>query len=175
MKKIYCIRSAKAEDFSTGLCDYERSLNKKGRKQCETIGSYLLLRNIEPDIVLSSCALRAQESALKLLENYSFAGEQYFLEELYFKPYEALLDIIMVQDNALSNMFVIGHTPQLNELVNHLSVEAIGHLDHMSVVALEFDIESWSEIQTTKAKVAFHIYPKQFKYYMPRQMQRDLT
>jgi len=175
MKEIYLIRHAKAEDFSEGLSDFERSLKKKGLKDIQTIGSYLALQGISPDVILSSCAMRAQESALKLAERLSFKGVQYFLEELYYAPYEDVLNIIMAQEKSCEKLFIIGHNPQLNELINALSKEFISKVPTMGVVALRFDIDEWSELEKTKGSLEFFIYPKQFKYYMPRQIRTTLS
>ncbi len=174
MKKIYLIRSAKAEDFSQGLSDYERSLRKKGLKDIKTMGSYLSFQGISPDIILSSCALRAQETTTKLAETLHFKGMKYFLKELYFLPYEEVLKIIMAQDEEHDNIFIVGHNPQLIELVNTLSSDFISNMPSMGVVALSFDINEWSEIEDVKGTIEFFITPKQFKHYIPQQIRATL-
>jgi phosphohistidine phosphatase len=174
MKKIYFIRHAKAENFSEGISDFERGLRKKGIKDIETIGSYLALQEISFDLLLSSYALRAQQTAVSLAERLSFCGEQHFLEELYFSSFEEVLNIITVQDDCYESIAIVGHNPQLNELTNRLSGEFIQKIPAMGVVALEFDIQEWSEIQECKGRVDFFIYPKQFKYYMPKQIRSTL-
>jgi len=175
MKEIYLIRHAKAEDFSEGLSDFERSLKKRGLKDIQTIGSYLALQGISPDVILSSCAMRAQETAVGLAQKLSFGGITYFLEELYYAPYEDVLNIIMAQEKSCEKLFIVGHTPQLNELINILSKEFVSKIPTMSVVALSFDIDEWSELEKTKGDLEFFIYPKQFKYYMPRQIRTTLA
>jgi len=175
MKEIYLIRHAKAENFSEGLSDFERSVKKKGFKDIQTIGSYLALQGISPDAILSSCAMRAQESAVALAERLSFEGVKYFLEELYYAPCEDVFNIIMAQEKSCEKLFIIGHNPQLNELTNLLSKEFISKIPTMGVVALSFDIDDWSEIATIKGNLNFFIYPKQFEYYMPRQIRTTLS
>jgi len=175
MKEIYLIHHAKAEDFSEGLSDFERSLKKKAFKDIQTIGSYLALQGISPDVILSSCAMRAQETAVMLAEKLSFQGVKHFLEELYYAPYEDALNIIMAQDKSCERLFIIGHNPQLNELVNSLSKEYISKIPSMGVVSLHFDISEWSEIKSVKGNIDFFLYPKQFKYYMPRQIRTKLS
>jgi len=175
MKKIYFIRHAKAEDFSEGVSDFERTLKKRGLKDIKTIGSYMALHNISPDVILSSCAMRAEQTTLELAKKVDFDGKKYFLKELYYAPYEEILNIIMIQENSDDSMFVIGHNPQLNELLNSLSSQHIKKIPTMGVIALSFDIESWSEIEDVKGELDFFIYPKQFRYYMPQQIRTKLT
>jgi phosphohistidine phosphatase len=175
MKEIYLIRHAKAEDFSNKVEDFERGLKKRGLKDIQTIASYMALQDISPDVVLSSCAMRAQESTLKLLERVAFKGVTHYLQELYYAPYEDVLNIIMAQDSAFEKMFIVGHNPQLNELVNHLSSSCISKIPTMGVVALRFDIEEWSELKAGSGVLDFFIYPKQFRYYMPKQIRTTLA
>ena len=175
MKKLYLIRHAKAEDFLEGVSDFERTLKKRGLKDIEMIGSYMALQGISPDVILSSCAIRAEQTALGLAEKLDFDGEKYFLEELYYASNKDLLNIIMAQEESCESMFVVGHNPQLNELVNTLSCEHINKIPTTGVVALSFDIEHWSELENVKGKLDFFIYPKQFRYYMPKQIRTTLT
>jgi phosphohistidine phosphatase len=174
MKKLYLIRDAKAEPFSRGLSDFERSLRKKGIKELKSIASYLMLRGITVDVILSSCALRAQQTTLLLSEAISFEGQKHFLEELYYPPYDEILSIIMAQDSSVTSLFVVGHDPYLSELVNNLSVESVAKIPPAGVVALEFDIDEWSELKRNKGSIEFFIFPKQFKYYMPKQIRAKL-
>jgi len=175
MKKIYLIASAKAEDFSAVTEDYERAICKQGYKDINTIGSYLLLRGISPDIIFSSYALRAQQTAVELADRLKFNGVKYFLEELYYSPYSDLVNIIKVQDNMMESIFIIGHNPQLNVVCNYFAVQKIAKIPSMGIVSLIFDTNNWSEVEQNKGNLDFFIYPKQFKYYMPKQIQAVLA
>jgi phosphohistidine phosphatase len=174
MKTLYFIRHAKAKNFEIGESDFERTLSKKGHKDIKTIGSYLKLRGISPDRVLCSCALRAQESATELMEILEFQGHIDYLEQLYMTSIEEITEIIGVQDDTIGSMFVIGHHPYLTEFVNTLSQEHIAKIPSMGVVCINFDIKSWKEIATCKGELEFFIFPKQFKYYMPKQIRATL-
>jgi phosphohistidine phosphatase len=174
VKKIYFIRDAKAKEFTQDTSDFERELRKKGYKELQTIASYLMLRGIKPDVILSSCALRAQQTALFLSQSLCFDGEQLFLEELYYPPYNDIVSIIMAQERSCDVLFIIGHAPYITELTNSFCSESIGKMPPSSVAALHFEIEDWSEIGERKASLDFFIYPKQFKYYMPKQIRATL-
>jgi phosphohistidine phosphatase len=175
MKEIYLIRHAKSEDFLEGMRDYERDITQKGLKDIETIGSYLALRGISPDVIFSSCAMRAQESTLELAKRLSFSGKKYFLEELYYAPYENIVNILLELDASVNTIFIIGHNPQLNYLANRLSSEHIFKIPTMGVISLKFAIDSWSELEEAKGDLEFFIYPKQFRYYMPKQIRAHLA
>ena len=171
MKTLYIIRHAKSGWSQPDTRDFERPLSKRGKKDLNTIGSYLALRGICPDVILSSCALRAQQTADILAKKINFDGEKHYLEALYLSSLEDLREIIMIQENGVDTMFIVGHNPQLHELVNSFIDEHINKLPTLGVVAINFDISSWSDIENVKGKLNFFIFPKQFKYYMPRQIR----
>jgi len=174
MKRLYLIRNAHAGWDEPGSSDYEREISEEGRKSIKTIGSYLLLRGIVPDLILSSCTLRAQETADGLAEILEFGGSRYYLDELYLTPSERIREIIAVQDREVERLFVVAHTPPLHELANSMMDEHLSKFPHLGVTAIDFDIEEWSEVEEKRGKLDFFIYPKQFEYFMPRQIRAHL-
>ena len=174
MKTLYLIKHAKSDWSVPGESDMERGLTKKGLKDINTMGSYLSLRGVVPDTILSSCALRAQETSNILADKIEFSGPKYYLQELYLSSAELIKEIVMAQDDQFSKMFIVGHNPQLSELVFMLSSEHVSKMPSLGIVAMEFDIQEWNELDEKQGKVEFFINPKQFKYYMPKQIRTVL-
>jgi len=171
MKVLYLIRHAKAGWSVPNTSDVERTISKKGEKDINTMGSYLALRGVKPELILSSCALRAQQTTDLLAQKISFDGEKHYLKELYLTALEEIREIISIQDSDINTMFIVGHNPQLHELANSLMDEHISKFPSLGIIAINFDIDEWSEISQDKGKIDFFIFPKQFKYYMPRQIR----
>jgi len=139
------------------------------------MGSYLTLRGIMPELILSSCALRAQQTADLLADKIAFGGERYYLQELYLASVEAIMEIVSIQDDTVQSMFIVGHNPQLHELVNSLMDEHISKFPSLGIVAVNFNIDHWDEIREVTGEMDFFIFPKQFKYYMPKQIRSYLA
>jgi phosphohistidine phosphatase len=149
-------------------------LTNKGRKDINTIGSYLQLRGILPDLVISSCSIRTQETADGLADKLEFEGPRYYLKELYLTQPKTLKETLMMQENHLDSILIVGHNPQVTEFAKILTEGDISKIPSLGVVAINLDIEEWSEIEDAKGEVDFFIYPKQFKYYMPKQIRAVL-
>jgi len=150
-------------------------LTKKGRKSVETIGSYLKLRGVCPDAMLSSCALRAQETADLLAKKLEFEAPVSYLRELYFTDTQTLKEMVSMQEGTIDTLFVIGHNPQITDMANLLIGEHISKIPTMGVAAINFEIEEWSEIKQIKGELDFFIYPKQFQHYIPNQIRSILS
>jgi phosphohistidine phosphatase len=168
------IRHAKSSWKDIDASDFERGLTKKGRKHIETIGSYLKLRGVLPDHILSSCAVRTQETADLLAKKLEYDGQTEYLQELYFTDTETLKEILLMQDDTFDTVFVIGHNPQITDMANMLIDEHISKIPTMGVVAINFEADSWNELIHTEGKLDFFIYPKQFQYYVPKQIRAIL-
>ena len=171
IKTLYLIRNAKSDWNDIGASDFERGITKKGKKDMETMSSYLFLKNVIPDIILSSCSLRAQQTTDILVDKLNYSDKVEYLQELYYTPTQTLFELIAMQDAAYETVFVVGHNPQLTDIANLLIDEHISKIPSSGIVSINFDIQEWSEIVYKKGVVDFFIIPKQFKYYVPKQIR----
>ncbi len=138
------------------------------------MSSYLSLQKFKPDLILTSLALRAQITAVKLAEELNYEGRIHYMEELYSSRPEKLMNVLTLQDDIYESIFLIGHNPELTEFANFLIEENFSKMPTLGVLALNLDIDSWVEIGERCAEVDFFIQPKQFKYYMPKQIRTTL-
>ncbi|MEN8146965.1 MAG: histidine phosphatase family protein [Campylobacterota bacterium] len=174
MKTLYLIRHAKSDWQDPGSSDFERGLTQKGLKDIKTMGSYLKLRGTSPDLVIASCSLRTQETADALADMLDYEGPRHYLQELYLTPPETLKETLMLEENNFESIMVVSHNPQVTDLANMLTDEHISKIPTLGIVAINFNIEEWSELEDAEGEIDFFITPKQFKYYMPKQIRATL-
>lgn len=142
----------------------------------ETMSSYMALRKIKPDLILSSCALRAQLTADGLAKKIRYSNHIHYMDELYLTRPEMALNVLSTQEDRYQSIFFIGHNPTLTELVNILIKDEFTKFPTLGIFALKLDIDSWKDINEVRnAEVDFFIFPKQFKYYVPKQIRAVLT
>ncbi len=139
------------------------------------MGSYLALRGIVPDLILSASSLRAQRTADELASRLDYEGRIHYLKELYRVFPETVLEVLSLQDDDCSELFVIAHNPELSEIANLLTQDHFGKIPALGIISIRFDIDNWAELlENTKGETDFFIYPKQFHYYMPKQIRATL-
>ncbi len=156
--------------------DFLRGLSKRGLHDLETMGSYMALRKIKPDLMLSSCALRTQLTADALAEKIGYSDRILYMDELYLTRLEMVLNVLSTQEDKHESMFFIGHNPALTELVNMFINDDFTKFPTLGIFALKLDIDSWKEIVDVRnAEIDFFIFPKQFKYYIPKQIRTTLV
>ncbi len=174
MKKLYLIKNARSSWDEPGLGDIERGITSRGREEIRTLGSYLRLRDIRPDILLSSCAYRAQQTGDLLAEEIGYEGDKHYLQELYMTPPERIREILSAQAPEYESVFLIGHSPQIHELANSLMDEHLRRFPALGIAAIDLEIDDWSELEDRCGRLDFFIYPEMFEHYMPRQIRAHL-
>jgi phosphohistidine phosphatase len=138
------------------------------------MSSYVALSQIEPDLVLSSCALRAQMSIDAIINKLEYSGKIHYMNELYMEKPKTLLNVITLQDDQYDKMMIMGHNPELTELANLFLKEHIHKLPTLGLIEIKFDIDRWEDIIEVHGELGLFIYPNQFKYYIPKKVRDHL-
>ena len=160
MKTLFLIRHAKSSWDDTALPDKDRPLHNRGRRDAKKMGERLAKRDVKPDLILSSPATRALETAEIIAKKLDYRRKDIVVDNrLYAVEVDHLLDVIHKLDGKLKRVMLFGHNPELTELAHRLSSE-ITHMPTCAAAEFTFDAKSWSHISKVKpAKVALD-YPK---------------
>jgi len=145
MKKLFFIRHGKATHHP--MPDEERYLTEKGIKRTRKNAKKLKELGIKPDLILSSPAIRAYQTAEILAEETAYPKENIKKKKtFYFEPDELVLNEILSLPKEKDVVFLVGHNPLWTEMANYFSEEDIWHLRTSGVVGVEFDTDDWTEI-----------------------------
>jgi len=174
IKTLYLIRHAKSDWKDAKLSDFERGLSRKGKKDLKTMSSFIALAGVQPDLVISSSALRAQITVDGIVNNLEYSGKIHYINELYMEKPKTLLNVITLQDDQYDKMMVVGHNPEMTELSNLFLKEHIHKIPTLGLIEIKFDIESWEDILEAEGELGLFIYPNQFKYYIPKKVRENL-
>ena len=163
MKKLYLIRHAKSSWKSDAPNDFERPLAKRGKREAPLMAKVLEAKGVFPDMILSSLAKRAKKTAKIFAERlgYPTSGISY-RPEIYEAMADDLLRLIKSTDDRIDRLFLVGHNPGLTELANQLTPVHIDNLPTSGIFAVEFDVDSWSEITPHSGEMLFFEFPKKY-------------
>ena len=161
MKKIYFIRHAKSSWKEKGLSDFERPLNKRGKRDAPFMGSRLKLFDIKPDLIITSPAIRALKTAQKIAEVIEFPESDIVQEpRLYESGFSEYLNVIHSIKESHNEVFIVAHNPDITEVTEILSDALIGNMPTGSILCIGFEVDSFQDIQEHTGKVLFFDYPK---------------
>jgi phosphohistidine phosphatase len=149
MKTILILRHAKSSWKNTELSDHDRPLNKRGKREAPQMGQLMKDKGLLPDIILSSTARRARDTAQMVAEMCAYAGEIRLIPDLYRADVEDILGFLQNQDDSFSVVMVVGHNPDLEMLLSTLTGEDEA-LPPAALAQVEMPIQSWKELDPEK-------------------------
>ena len=160
MKTLFLIRHAKSSWGDTALPDKDRPLNDRGRRDAPKMGERLAKRDVKPDLILSSPAMRALTTAEIIAKKLDYRRKDIVVDDrLYAVGADELLDVIHKLGDKLERVMLFGHNPELTELAHRLSSK-ITHMPTCAVAEFTFDAKSWSKIGKVKPANVTLDYPK---------------
>jgi phosphohistidine phosphatase len=154
MKTLFLVRHAKSSRDDPSLPDRDRPLDDRGRQDAPKMGKRLAKRDVKPDLLLSSPALRALTTAQLIAEEVGYKHKEIVADDrLYDSSADDLLAVIRALDKKLNSVMLFGHNPEFTDLAHRLSSE-ISDMPTCAVVEFNFDTKAWSDVGELKpAKV----------------------
>jgi phosphohistidine phosphatase len=145
MKTLLLMRHAKSSWKDLKLADHERPLNNHGQIDAPFMGEVLLEKELLPQKILASSAVRAHETVDGLVKASHYSGETEYSDALYLAEPETYLAALHALPDSIERVMVVGHNPGLVQLLQKLSgqIESIGA---GSIAYLILPIQSWSEL-----------------------------
>jgi len=169
MKTLYIVRHAKSSWDNPGLEDDQRPLLEKGKKRTKYIVDYLLKNNVKLDLIMSSHAVRAFETARIIARAIQYKEDKIVISKsLYFGYSDSLFNVFYDLSDDVSSLMLVGHNPTFTAFANSFLEKKIDNLPTSGVVCIEFNLEKWENIHDSERKVKFVISPKSLKENMSR-------
>ena len=162
MKFLTIIRHAKSDWSTPDVDDMVRRLNERGKSAVVLVGNYLYQQKIKPDLIITSPATRARDTATGIAELVKYDTKELQIEPVvYFGTSSAIIDMLRDLDNKYADVFLFGHEPILSSLIFQLTKNELEKFSTCSVYRILFDIKTWDAIGRKKGKCEFYVNPKQ--------------
>jgi phosphohistidine phosphatase len=160
-KTLYLIRHAKSSWDDPGLSDFQRTLNARGLKDSPLMAKLIKGKNIIPDLIISSPAVRALSTAEIFANEFNYNKNEIISDERIYES--AMRDLIItireIKDEN-NNVMLFGHNPGLSNIANLLGNKFLPELPTCAVVGIELKVNSWSEVERNCGKIILFEYPK---------------
>ncbi len=161
MKTLFLVRHAKSSWENPDVKDHERPLLQKGIKRTEKIAEFLKRRKLTPGIIVSSHAVRANETAGLIAKHLSYPEEDIIIDEkLYLSGVNSIMNVIYALPEEKDSAMIVGHNPCMTQLVNLFLETKIETLPTTGLVCVAFDTKTWSDVPLAESKVKFVVFPK---------------
>jgi phosphohistidine phosphatase len=147
MKTLLITRHAKAIPGSGSLPDHDRPLQERGRAAAQRMGQCLKERELAPELIVSSTAIRAASTASIVANAVDYAGEVILLRELYLAEPRVCLEVLRRRAAKFERVMLVGHNPGLELLASLLGGEEEVSLPTGAVAQVAFDGSEWALLE----------------------------
>ena len=145
MKKLYIIRHGKASQQM--MPDIKRPLIEKGIKRTRKFGKKLKETGVKPDLIVSSPAIRAYQTAEILADIFDYPKDKIDINPyFYFHEEDAVLHQLMALPDKVQTVFITGHNPIWTDLADELMQEEVWHLRTSGIAGVGFYTDTWKDI-----------------------------
>jgi phosphohistidine phosphatase len=145
MKTLLLLRHAKSSWNKPGLQDHKRPLNKRGKHDAPLMGKLVREQGLTPDLIISSTAQRAQDTARMVAEACGYDGEVELRQDLYFSDTTCYLDILHSLPDQVRCVMMVGHNPDIEELLTLLT-DFDEAFPTAALAQVELPIASWQSL-----------------------------
>jgi phosphohistidine phosphatase len=164
MKTLYLARHAKSSWETAGVADADRPVTPKGIKRTNRVVEYLKKRETIADLVVSSPAVRALETAKIVAAGLGYPEDRIRIDRrIYEGHYDRILDLIYETPDTVNVLMVFGHNPTITQVANLFLHPGIEIMPTTGVVCITFDTDSWEQIPVASAISEFFVSPKLLK------------
>ena len=164
LRELMLLRHAKSDWKDQDLADIERPLSSRGKKNAIKMGKWIHHHHLTPDLILTSPAIRAQQTLRRICNECS--ASTLTQDKLYLADQNQLLKILANAPQSAERVMIIGHNPGLETLLNYLVDDHnAGETVLFPTCAMAHLImpEDWSNIAKNSAKLQQFIHPKSCK------------
>jgi phosphohistidine phosphatase len=161
MKILLIVRHAKSSWKDPRLVDHQRPLNKRGKKAAQEMGRRLKNRGVLPDVIVSSDARRALDTASSMAEILGVPPKAVRqTPELYHAAPDRILDVVHQFEDDWKRVILVGHNPGLTETANRYTPDPVANIPTAGVVELRFNTRSWRNIDRDNLAFNSFDFPK---------------
>ena len=160
MKSVICFRHGKSDWSASYKSDHDRPISKRGIKASIRMGKYLSRINQKPDLVISSTALRAKNTAKIAIKSGKWGSKLILEERIYEGSVQILVDIMRQQNNEYSNICIVGHEPTFSNLIEKCDNFSLPKFPTAAMARIDFDIVKWRNINLELGSLIWIKKPK---------------
>lgn len=158
-RHLLIVRHAKSAWDTDAPSDFERPLAKRGETEAPRVGRWLRKQGLVPDLVVSSPAVRAKQTAVSVCKELGIKKKAiHWDKRVYMGDTDALLAVLGDCPKKARAVMLVGHNPGLEELLLYLSGSKVklpedGKLLTTAATAHLEMSSNWKKLQSGSAKL----------------------
>lgn len=151
MKTLYILRHGQKQSIEPQQYDYDIELTEDGKEDSKNIGIKLKEKNILPDLIVASPAIRARQTAEIVADQIGYTKSIMYNEVIYQAFLNEVIESITYTYDSVDSLMIVGHNPSLTALaITYAQYKE--ELKTANAIRIDFDCNSWIDIDQTNAR-----------------------
>lgn len=160
-RTLFIIRHGKSSWDHHGLQDIDRPLAPRGIRNAKEMAERLVAEKVVPQLILSSPANRALNTAKIMSECWGVGPEHLQIHDSLYMAHPSDIEQVVSGVSAdIRNLAIFGHNPSFTIFANQFLKMHLENLPTAGVVIVTLESDSWSRIERTNVKGSYVDYPK---------------
>lgn len=154
------MRHAKSSWNFPDLPDADRPIVDKGINNTKKIVIELNNRKVQVDLLISSHAKRAYETAKIIATGINYPVEKIEVNKgIYRVDRDDIFNILFALNDNIDSVMIVGHNPTLTQFTNLFLDKKIDILPTSGVISISFEINNWIGVIKAHPKTNFTLFP----------------
>lgn len=162
MLTLILSRHAKS-DRSLAVPDYERPLNDRGLENAKWLGKMFRHQDIRPDLMLSSGAKRAWDTATLIAEGAGTLAHLQKEDTIYDGTPGTLLSLAQACSPSHRSLMLTGHNPGMERLASMLTGASL-RMPTGAVACIDVHGRAWTDIRPEACQLRWMLIPRMWHY-----------
>jgi len=160
-RRLYIIRHGKSSWDHQGLDDIDRPLAERGIRNAAEMATRLQEKGMVPELLLSSPANRALNTALIMMRNWRLEPAKLQIhDDLYDAYLQEIEQVVATVPAEITQLAIYGHNPSFTMYPNQFLEKPLDNLPTAGVVVVTLESETWKGIGRKQVKETYVDYPK---------------
>ncbi|MFN2167340.1 MAG: SixA phosphatase family protein [Anaerolineae bacterium] len=169
MRLLTLLRHGKSDWNAAFDSDYDRPLAERGRRDSPFVGEYFADLELVPDLIVSSPAERARQTAQLFAEGAGYGRAIRWEDRMYAASSGELMSVLRTFPDDAEHVLMIGHNPGFEDLAARLiGADAYGmalgvRLPTAAAAHIQLDVDAWNQVQANRGQLQWLVTPKMLR------------
>lgn len=160
VKRIYFLRHGKSDWGADYGSDHERPLKGRGIRAARLMGWFLTATGQQPELVVSSSAVRALTTARLAAEAGGWGCEVRVQRDLYGATRHRVLEEIHTLEADVDSVLLAGHEPTCSDITGALIGAAEIRFPTAALACIDVSVARWDAVQLGRGSLTWFVTPK---------------
>lgn len=165
MKRLILVRHAKTEPLTDADSDFERQLKRRGHKDARLISDHLIGKRIVPEVIISSPAIRAIQTARIMAGAFSIPESEIIDAPFIYEGFsvDRFISGIAQMAGKYDSVMVVGHNPDIALMAIQLAGDNFFNYPTSATASIVFTVTEWDQIKPGSGRTEMFVFPRELK------------